>query len=125
LMEAPAHSPITVEFSYDKEGIIHVVVDQKGYDNHKEVTIDIRKKKVIDQAQEVKEQQLINYIIEKARRLLSEANLTDEIQGKLTELTDRYEQALIMGEDDVLIDDLEDKLLAQIEEIEERMTELE
>ena len=46
LEPAPALSPVVVEFAYDREGLVRICVDQKGYDNRKEVTLDIRNRKV-------------------------------------------------------------------------------
>ena len=50
LKPAPAESPVIVEFAYDLEGLVRICVDQKGYDNRKEVTLDIRNRKVEDTA---------------------------------------------------------------------------
>ena len=121
LKSAPAHSPVIVEFAYDKEGMIHITVDQKGYQNYKEVTLDIRQKKIIDQETSVPSGKIVNYIIEKAKNLLSEARLPGELKNDLNRLVGAYEQALVAGEEDKDIDALEDELLATIEDAEERL----
>ena len=48
LKPSPADSPVITEFAYDKEGIVHITLDQKGYNNRKEVTLDVRKRKIIE-----------------------------------------------------------------------------
>jgi len=124
LKPAPAFSPVIVEFAYDKEGLIHIAVDQKGYQNQKEVTLDIRQKKIIHQEISPSAGKVVNYIIEKARNLLAEARLLGELKNGLNRLVGAYEQALVAGEGDQDIDALEDELLAAIEDAEERLLEL-
>lgn len=124
LKPAPAHSPVTIEFAYDKEGLIHITADQKGYQNQKEVTLDIRQKKIIDQESHISPTKVVNYIIEKARNLLSEADLPENLKNDLNRLASAYEQALLAGVEDKDIDALEDELLATIEDAEERITGL-
>jgi molecular chaperone DnaK len=124
LKPAPARSSILIEFAYDKEGLIHITVDQKGYQNRKEVTLDIRQKKIIDQEISVLAGKVVNYIIEKARNLLAEARLPGELKNNLNRLVEAYEQALVVEEGDQDIDALEDELLSTIEDAEERLLEL-
>lgn len=124
LKPAPARSPVLAEFAYDKEGIVHITVDQKGYGNRKEVTLDVRRKKILDKEEGERDQVILNYIVEKARRLLEEMVLPQDFRGELSDLTTRYEEALRTGEDDKKIDDLEEKLLDKIEEAEERLSEI-
>lgn len=124
LKPAPASSPVIVEFAYDKEGLIHITVDQKGYQNHKEITLDIRQKKIIDQELSTPDGKVVNYIIEKARNLIAEARLPGELKNDLNRLVEAYEQALVVGGGDQDIDALEDELLATIEDAEERLLEL-
>jgi molecular chaperone DnaK len=121
LKPAPVLSPIIVEFAYDKEGLIHITADQKGYQNRKEVTLDIRQKKIIDQESSPSAGQVMNYIIEKARNLLAKELLPGEIKADLNRLVEAYEQALTTGEEDRDIDALEDELLVTIEDAEERL----
>ena len=124
LKPAPALSPVIVEFAYDKEGLIHIAVDQKGYQNQKEVTLDIRQKKIIDQDTSTAAGQVVNYIIEKARNVLGAAGLPMELKNNLSRLVGAYEQALVVEAAGQDIDALEDELLATIEEAEERLLEL-
>lgn len=124
LKPAPGMSPVLTEFAYDKEGIVHITVDQKGYGNRKEVTLDVRRKKILDKEEGGGDQVILNYIVEKARRLLEEMVLPQDFRGELSDLTTRYEEALRTGEDDKKIDDLEEKLLNKIEEAEERLSEI-
>ena len=123
LKPAPAFSPVIVEFAYDKEGLIHITVDQKGYQNQKEVTLDIRQKKIINQEISPSAGKVVNYIIEKARNLLAEARLPGEFKNDLKRLVGAYEQVLVVGKGDQDIDALEDELLATIEAAEERLLE--
>jgi molecular chaperone DnaK len=124
LKPAPAFSPVIIEFAYDKEGLIHITVDQKGYQNQEEVTLDIRQKKIINQEISPSAGKVVNYIIEKVRNLLAQARLPGELENDLNRLVGAYEQALVVGEGDQDIDALEDELLATIEDAEERLLEL-
>jgi len=124
LKPAPALSPVIVEFAYDREGLIHITVDQKGHQNQKEVTLDLRQKKIINQEISPSTGKVVNYIIEKARNLLAEARLPGELKNDLNRLVEAYELALVGGEGDQDIDGLEDELLATIEVAEERLLEL-
>jgi len=125
LKPSPAGSPVVAEFAYDKEGIVHITVDQKGYLNRKEVTLDVRKKTIFEDRGEVREQKILNYIIQKSRRLIEDEHLTPDLRGELETLTGQYEEALKSGEDDRLIDQYEDRLLEKMEEAEERLKALE
>ena len=124
LKPAPAYSPILIEFAYDKEGLIHITVEQKDYQNQKEVTLDIRQKKIIDQKFSAPAGKVVNYIIEKARNLLTEARLPGDLKNNLQRLVEAYEQALVVEEKDQDLDALEDELLATIEDAEESLLEL-
>jgi molecular chaperone DnaK len=121
LKPAPAHSPVTVEFAYDKEGVVHVTVDQKGKGNRKEMTLNVRKKQVLDKAPEEEEQEILNYVLEKSRRLIQEETLPADLREELTRLSLDYEKALRDQEEDGKIDDLEDRLLTKMEEADERL----
>lgn len=120
LKPAPSSSPVTVEFAYDREGIVHVSVDQKGYNNSKSVTLNVRQKTLqIESESEGLVEKPVNYISEKARRIMADERLPRELKDALTKLTGKYEQAVVGGEDDALIDELEDQLLEKIEQAEE------
>jgi len=121
LKPAPAHSPILVEFAYDKEGLIHITADQKGYQNQKEVSLDIRQKKIFDQEASAPAGRVVNYIIEKARDLLAEPRLPEEVRNNLNRLVETYEQSLVAEPEDQDLDALEDELLSAIEAAEERL----
>ncbi|MGA7876578.1 MAG: Hsp70 family protein [Desulfoferrobacter sp.] len=124
LKPAPSNSPVTVEFTYDREGIVHVSVDQKGYNNRKSVTLDVRRRKLQDHSQAKLEATPINYISEKARRLIDNVQLPAVLKTELTEITFGYEQAITDGEDDRKVEELEDQLLEKIEEAEEGLEEI-
>jgi len=123
----PAGSVVTTEFAYDKEGIVHITVEQKGCDNRKEVTLDVRKKKITEKAageprrEESREhQRLLNYIIEKAGRLMENKSLPDDLAAELSECAGAYETALREDGEEDNIDRLEEKLLDVMEKAEER-----
>ncbi len=121
LKPSPDQSPVLTEFAYDKEGIVHIVVDQKGYHNRREVTLDVRRKKILEEPEEETDQEIINYILEKARKLKDHPDLSVEFQKELTELALRYEEALKREGDSKELDDLEDLLVGKMEEAEERL----
>jgi len=124
LKPAPMGSPVVTEFAYDKEGIVHVTVDQKGYNNRKEVTLDVRSRQVTERVA-AGESEVLNYIIEKYRKLAGSGLLPENLKKELMETGGTYEQALKRGDDEDLIDELEEKLLEKIEEAEETLEESE
>ncbi|MCI4626571.1 MAG: Hsp70 family protein [Candidatus Magnetoovum sp. WYHC-5] len=119
LQPSPTGSPIVTEFSYDKEGIVHVLVEQKGYNNHKEVTLDVRTRKVKDKEISTDDQRILNYIVEKYRQMLNKDGLSEGVKNDLLAIGQEYEEALRTGKPDDIIDDLEARLLEKIEEAEE------
>ena len=121
LKPAAAHSPVTVEFTYDKEGVVHVTIDQKGAENRQEVTLDVRKKRVLQREGEVEGPEVLNYILEKSRRLIQEEKLPQDLRQDLDRLSRGYERALKGQSEARDIDDLEDRLLEMMEEAEERL----
>ena len=124
LKPAPEHSPVTVEFAYDKEGVVHIIIDQKGYNNRKEVTLDVRKRKILDKEGIVTGKTPVNYVAEKATRLSQEESLPQGLRDELSDLGGKYELGIKRGEEDDKIDGLEEKLLDKIEEAEKRLEEL-
>ena len=127
LRPAPVKSPIIVEFAYDREGLVHITVDQKNQQNRKEVTLDIRRQQVLDAADAAvaAPAQVVNYIIEKARNLLQSDHLAAELRERLNDLVSAYAEALRQEAVGAAIDALEDDLLAVLEEIEEGQQDLE
>ena len=127
LKPAPVKSPIVTEFAYDREGIIHITVDQKGFQNRKEVTLDVRRKKILEEGEPGSEetQAVLNYIIQKARAMEQAPTLPEDLRRELTDLADRYETALRTGADDLLVDELEEALLERLEEAETQAEPLE
>lgn len=124
LQHSSAHSPVTVEFAYDRENIVHVSVDQKGTNNRKSVTLDVRKGEVQDDLEVELSDKPINYISEKARRLMADDRLPQVLKKELAEITRSYEQAITDGADDSKVDELEDRLLEKIEEAEEGLEDI-
>lgn len=121
LKPAPSGCPVTVSFAYDREGIVHVTVDQKGYDNQKTVTLDIRKKEIARKPAEAFKGAPVNYIAQKARRLLGHDRLPDEMRDRLKEATIRYEGVLRDGMEEEIVEAVEDRLLELIESAEEKL----
>ncbi|MEW6185119.1 MAG: Hsp70 family protein, partial [Thermodesulfobacteriota bacterium] len=123
LKPSPSNSPVLTEFAYDKEGLVHITVDQKGFHNRKEVTLDVRRKKILnDVEEEAADQEVMNYILEKAKKLRDHPELSEAFRGELKDLAFRYEQALKQEGDLKEIDDLEDRLLDKMEKAEERLS---
>ncbi len=116
LLPAPVGSPLVVEFSYDLDGIIHVEVHQKDTDNRKEVTLSSRHRKETAAVVELGDG-VDNFIIRKARRLAQDLP-TGELRQQLESSAAAYAAALGGGDSDEL-DQIEDKLLEILEEVEE------
>ncbi len=123
LKPVPARSPVTVEFSYDREGLVRVTVDQKGHDNRKEVTLDIRKKSIEEAAPSAEEAPSapVNYVAGKARRLADDERVTGSVRDDLRRAVGDYEEAIRSGRDESRVDELEDLLLEIIERAEEEL----
>jgi hypothetical protein len=85
------------------------------------VTLDVRKREIIERQSGVEEQKILNYIIEKSRRLMVEEALLPDLKRELEELTAQYEGAIKDSKDETLIDRYEDMLLGKMEEAEERL----
>ena len=116
-----------MEFAYDPEGLVHITVDQKDRQNRKEVTLDIRRRKILGaEAEEPAPASLrvVNYIIEKANNLLQSRQLPPEERQRLQDLAAAYAAALQQEESGPELDALEDELLAVMEELEERPHDL-
>jgi molecular chaperone DnaK len=131
LQPAPENSPITVEFSYDLQGIIHVTVTQKGSENTKTVSVDLKKPKAVGdrtKGEETDDQALgdkpINYVSQKARQLLKDSRIPQESSRELKTLVRRYEAAVVDGEDEDLVDELEDRLVEMMDSLEEDLDSL-
>ena len=121
LKPAPAHSPVVVEFAYDREGLVRICIDQKGFANRKEVTLDIRNKTIDEAPESEPEESPVNYLAEKAGRLARDELLAESVRHEIGKLKVSYEEALRSGEDESRLDDLEDQLLALIELAEEEL----
>jgi len=117
LRPSPINSDIVVEFSYDLDGIIHVVVDQKGYDNRKEMTMSVRERGAGGVQASVTE----DYLQRKAKKLLGMKGLSedDPARRQLIEALDAYTEARASGASEKDIEALEEDLLDAMEEVEE------
>jgi molecular chaperone DnaK len=134
LAKAEADCPITVEYSYDLNGMVHMVAEQKGYSRKTELRIDSRNPQLfpsqeLDEIEEGEEAEYeedgegaeamtgaINFVTQRARKLL-ETLPEGEKKDSLSDALGRYEKALRNDEED--LDSIEDELLSLMEEDEE------
>lgn len=121
LAPAPAGSAVVVEFSYDLDGIIRVVVSQKDADRRKEVTLDTRTRgetaAVLSAG--AGPRPVDNYILRKARMLAGTLPAGPR-QERMWEAAAAYEAALGREtEDPHELDRVENDLLELLEEAEE------
>lgn len=121
LKPAPANSPVVVEFAYDLEGLVRICVDQKGFENRKEVTLDIRNRRIDETPGSESCATPVNYLAEKAGRLALDERLAESLRQEIGQMRVSYEEAIRSGEDESRVDDLEDQLLELIEQAEEEL----
>lgn len=126
LLPAPAGSPVVVEFRYDLDGIIRVVVHQKGTDNRQEVTLSTRTREV---AETGAAGPVENYILRKARTLAADPEGPEDpadlaLRERLRAAADAYEEVLADPEADAAaVDRAEERLLELLDEVEEAPVE--
>ena len=121
LAPAPAGSAVVVEFSYDLDGIIRVVVSQKDEDRRKEVTLSTRAQGEIAAAVPAGAgpRPVDNYILRKARMLAGTLPAGPR-QDRMLAAAAAYEAALGREtEDPHELDRVENDLLELLEEAEE------
>lgn len=121
LKPAPAYSQVVVEYAYDREGLVRICIDQKGFDNRKEVTLDIRNRKIDEASGSQSDETPVNYLAEKAGRLARDERLAESMRHEIGKIRVSYEEAVRSGEDESRVDDLEDQLLELIEQAEEEL----
>jgi molecular chaperone DnaK len=115
LQPAPAGSPVVVQFRYDLDGIIRVVVHQKGTDNRREVTLSTRRR---EEEQAGATGPVENYILRKAR-MLAERHPNEALKERLGVAAGAYEEILADPEADPgAVDRAEEELLDLLEEAE-------
>jgi molecular chaperone DnaK len=118
LAPAPAGSAMIVEFSYDLDGIIRVVVSQKDEDRRKEVTLSTRTQGEVAEAP-AGPRPVDNYILRKARMLAGTLPAGPR-QDRMLGAAAAYEAALGREtEDPHELDRVENDLLELLEEAEE------
>jgi molecular chaperone DnaK len=118
LLPMPAGSPVVVEFSYDLDGIIRVVVSQKGTGRHKEVILSTRLGGESAEAL-AGPRPVDNYILRKARRLAGTLPPGPR-QENLLAAAAAYEGALAGEADEAgSLDQVEEELLELLAEAEE------
>jgi molecular chaperone DnaK len=123
LLPAPENSPILVEFRYDLDGIIRVVVHQKGTDNRKEVTLSTRRREPAQAGAAGATGAVENYILRKARALAA-SRPEDGLTERLGAAADVYERALADPEADPQgVDRAEEELLELLSQAEEAPVE--
>ena len=124
LEPVPAGSPVVVELGYDLDGIIRVVVSQKGTGRRKEVTLSTRLEGE-SAAAPAGPQPVDNYILRKARRL-AETLSPGPRQERLLAAASAYEDALAREADPAGdLDRVEEDLLELLAEVEEEVPNLE
>ena len=115
LLPAPAGSPVVVEFCYDLDGIIRVVVSQKDKDRRMEVTLSTRTRGE-SAAAPAGLRPVDNYILRKAR-MLADSLPAGPRQDRMREAAAAYEAALGREtEDPHELDRVENELLELLEE---------
>ena len=116
LRPAPRNSEVVIELRYDLDGIIRVVVHQKGTDNRKEVTLSTRRR---EPAEAGAAGAVENYILRKARTLA--ASVPDGgLRERLGAAAGAYEEILADPEaDPAAVDRAEEELLEVLNEAEE------
>ena len=92
LLPAPSGSQAVVELRYDLDGIIRVVVHQKGTDNRQEVTLSTRKREPAE-AMDAAAGPVENYILRKARKL-AESHPDNDLRARLLAATEAYGRLL-------------------------------
>jgi molecular chaperone DnaK len=127
LAPAEASCPVLVEYSYDLNGIVHLVAEQKGYSRKTEIRIDSRNPQLFssqgleeieedDENEDVDEVEespsAVNFVTQRARNLISKMEAGAE-KDALAEVLARYEKALL--DDDEAVDEVEDELLTLID----------
>ncbi len=122
LKPAPSGASVVVEFAYDKEGLIHIILEQKGYDNRKEVTLDVRTNQVTVRDEAVAEGKITNYMVSKGRKLAQRSDAPQKMRDELSALLDEYVAALESNDDEETIDSLEERLLELMDELEDAAT---
>lgn len=113
----PACSPVVVEFSYDLDGIIRVVVSQKGTGRRKEVTLSTRRTGP-DAAATAGPRPVDNYILRKARALAASLPAGD-VRERLQTAAASYEAELGGDEGSPELERAENELLELLEAAEE------
>jgi molecular chaperone DnaK len=118
LQPMPIGSPVVVEFSYDLDGIIRVVVSQKGTERRKEVTLSTRPTAPDAAAAPAGPRPVDNYILRKARALAASLPAGD-LQERLQTAAASYESELGGDEGTPELERAENELLELLEAVEE------
>lgn len=124
LAPVPAGSAVTISFSYDLQGIVQVTVEQKGHENRKTVAMNV--KDVSRNQEELPElrEKPVNYVSQKARKLLEDPRLSPGAAKTLLELIKSYEDEVLKDDDMDRVDELEDRLLESLENLQEELDDL-
>lgn len=129
LLPAPSQSPILIEFRYDLDGIVHVIVEQKGTENRREVSVSTHRSQApssdsLDddahpgEARPERTANVGNYFTRKALKLSTEVE-DEDLRQRLTETASAYTAAIALSDPDLRqVDRLEEQLLDLIEEAE-------
>lgn len=120
LLPSPKGSPSVVELRYDLDGIIQVIVHQKGTDNRKEVTLSTRAREQTE-VDAGAAGPVENYILRKARALAG-SHPQDGMREQLVAAAGAYEEALADPDSDPgEVDQAEEALLELLDQAEEAL----
>lgn len=145
LAKAAAECPVVIEYSYDQNGIIRVVAEQKGYSRKTEIRLDSRNPEESPSFTPTPNDDLwdddlwgdkaeydeyyknnainaapptpINFVTIRAHKMLERMAL-GEVRDNLVDLLEDYEKSL--QEDSDNVDDVEDELLNMLDDISAR-----
>lgn len=124
LRPAPADCEVITDLSYDLDGVVRVRVEQRGFDNRQEVTMDSRQvsdESATEPTSMVGGAAVDNYILRKARAL-AEGLPAGKLRDRIELEAEAYEVALGSDAEDE-VDAAEDTLLETLELAEEQKQE--
>ncbi len=120
LRPAPFDCEVVAELHYDLDGIVRVMIEQRGFDNRKEVTLDTRRRTTHQLEEPLGGGDVDNYMIRKARSLALQLTTADPLLVRLGEVVEAYESSLAAGDEDA-IDRSEDALLDVLDQADEQL----
>jgi molecular chaperone DnaK len=120
LRPAPAGAEVIAELRYDLDGIVRVMIEQRGFDNRKEVTLNTRQRSADHLEDPLGGDAVDNYMIRKARFLAQQLAADAPLRGRLRDAVKEYEVSLGSGDEEA-IDRSEDALLELLDQADEQL----